>query len=197
MSVNNAISLIGIIFDILGAWFLAMGLIKKPIEEIRIESVMNFFNYSYALGYIKQKTESTVGFLYLFIGFFMQGFSYIDTQITNWGVFYIILPVAIILGFSIYVLSAKYLLYKNKEFILRVIKAEFTDHNKIPIDPYQINKYLSLLDKKYEDQINLYFTKHPNYDNLIDDEKRIAKEEWLELHKALWEKLKDKLNYKE
>lgn len=122
MSINNSISLIGIVFDIVGAWFLSRGLIKKPIEEIRTESVMSFFNYYYAPGSIRQKSESTTGFLFLFLGFVLQGFSYIDTEIKDWNIFYIVLISSIIIACSICVFGYINYKNKNKEFIIRVIE---------------------------------------------------------------------------
>lgn len=199
MSINNLISLIGIIFDIVGAWFLASGLIKKPIEEIRRESIMSFFNYSYALGYIKQKTESIIGFCFLLGGFLLQGFSYIDTQITNWNIFYIVLFGTSLVACGICIFGFMNYRGKVKEFILKVIAAESQGNEKeIPIDIYQILKYLQILSREYKqkDPIEEFSSKYPNYKTLDQEEKIVADEEWRSLHRLLWEELKRELEYK-
>jgi hypothetical protein len=196
MSINNAISFMGILFDILGAWFLARGLVKKPIEEIRRESVMSFFSYSYALGYIKQKAESTVGFLYLGLGFSMQALSYVFAQISNWNLFYIVFIVTMFLGLVIFIFGLKYRRCKYIEFILKVIKAESSNAKEIPIDNYQINKYLTLLNRRYikEDLLQLFFKENPDIKNLSKEEKLLFDEKWETLHKILWNKLKDSID---
>ncbi len=199
MSYNNYISILGLLTDILGSWYLAKALIKKPIKEMRSESMFTFFNYNYGLSMLTQKTESGKGFCFLFMGFLLQGFSYIDSQIKS-------LPLLFVIIFSSLAIALLIMLYwrkKNKTYVIEFVKDVINNESKgtvnqekIPINLDQTYKYLTLLNKSYlkKNPINEFYNKYPDYQNMPEsEEKHIALNEWQSKHKHFWDILKKEL----
>ena len=190
MSINSYISLLGIVFDIIGAWYLAKGLMKKTIEEIRSQAVGGFFKYPIALGELKQKVESINGFLFLSVGFLLQGYSYVWVNIKNWMIWYELLLLTMIL-LIIILIWCKYL-YKVlvKRFVIQVIKRE-SNNKPYMADADQSYRYLIEIKKKYKNDntIKLFEAKYPDIKNMDSSGKEEANKEWHIVTEKLWEKL--------
>lgn len=76
--------MIGLLFDILGAYFLSQGLITKSLKNVVEESrgdenkpYLGTPKDNYGVGLYVQAVEARTGFFFLFIGFVLQGISYL------------------------------------------------------------------------------------------------------------------------
>ncbi len=69
MNLNMVVSLTGLLLDICGAWFVARGLIKRSVEDIRMETGLIYDGAPYIISGLIQKVDSMFGFGLLFTGF--------------------------------------------------------------------------------------------------------------------------------
>jgi hypothetical protein len=73
VTIGAQFSIFGLILDILGAWFLARGLVRKTNKEIRLESGTYYGGNRFLSDSLNlQRIESRVGFGFLFLGFSFQ-----------------------------------------------------------------------------------------------------------------------------
>ena len=81
MKLNILLGMIGISIDIVGAYFLAQGFIRKNVEDAYVETLMAFQNLTVAKSMMQQKAEAKIGLLILTIGFLTQLLSYNTSNI--------------------------------------------------------------------------------------------------------------------
>ena len=80
-SIVKFIGLLGLCFDVIGAWYISRGLIRKTVEVLKHETGFSFGpNDNYIISGYTQKIESNVGFIFLLLGFTLQGLSSIITK---------------------------------------------------------------------------------------------------------------------
>ncbi len=191
MSVNNCISFIGIIFDIIGAWYLAKGSTTKSVEEIRTEkSLYNLFTKSLSADIeIKQKSESLVGFLILVLGFLLQGVSYIIVNIMNWNTFYGVLIISVI----ILMVILKYGKFVDRILLKRSVKYYIEKESRGKSDYRfsinEINRYLIIFKNGYKDQKEVLIKLFEDTQKLSGEEKTHAEIEYKKVTEQLWEDL--------
>lgn len=77
MLLMNYIAVLGLAFDIVGAYTLAKGIIRKNNERIRLESLttIEYSPYLITSG-VTARLEGRTGFSLMSIGFILQGFQY-------------------------------------------------------------------------------------------------------------------------
>ena len=83
---GSLIGVNGLILDIIGAWYLSRGLVRKTLKEIVQEAPQFSFgiNEAYVIGALIQKIEATMGFGLLFFGFGLQALPYIlNTELSS------------------------------------------------------------------------------------------------------------------
>jgi len=71
---------IGLTFDICGAWFLAQSFIRKRLDKLVWEGTSGWGsppNLGYIKSVLEQKAEAYIGFFMLAMGYFLQGIDYI------------------------------------------------------------------------------------------------------------------------
>ncbi len=70
---QNTLSILGLIFDILGAWYISRSLIKKRITDMQKENCFVYgVNDNYVISSIKDKLECKFGFSIVLFGFALQ-----------------------------------------------------------------------------------------------------------------------------
>ena len=79
MRLGSLIGVTGLILDIIGAWYLARGIVKKTLEEMTVEAPQFSWdvNHAYVIGALTQKIEAKIGFVLLTLGFTFQAITYI------------------------------------------------------------------------------------------------------------------------
>lgn len=76
VSIARFLTLIGLCFDVIGAWYISRGIMKKTEEELIKETGFSFGpNNNYIISGLKQKVEGDFGFFFLLVGFSLQGIS--------------------------------------------------------------------------------------------------------------------------
>lgn len=117
---------LGLIFDIIGAWYISRGLIRKTKEEIDIEAGGKYnIHHSNKISLIRQKVECKYGFVFMFIGFLLQIICYVIQAIItekqysiitlDSKLFLCLLFIEILLGIAIYILTYRWLCAKSKQ----------------------------------------------------------------------------------
>ena len=76
LTVCKLIVLLGLAFDVLGAWYISRGLMRKSKKDLENETGFCFGpNDDYIIGGLSQKIECKIGFYILLLGFTLQGIS--------------------------------------------------------------------------------------------------------------------------
>lgn len=79
----------GLILDIMGAWYITRGLVKKNLNDIRHEAPQFTFgiNEAYVIGALTQRIEARIGFVLLFWGFGLQAITYVlSTELSSMSI---------------------------------------------------------------------------------------------------------------
>lgn len=163
-SLSSLITLFGLILDIIGAWYISRGLVKKTREDIKKETGFCFGpNDNYIISGLSQKAECKVGFIFLLFGFMLQGvgnllpsFSFNSCtpifyrNIILVGLFFIILC---------FIISNKIIKKIIKNYILihvsQVIKEHIKASNDSPMHIGDIKRYLDYLNINFDEEIKL------------------------------------------
>ncbi len=121
MNLDSFINAIGLAFDILGAWYLAKGLIKKSYSSMTNESGTYYDkNIFLHISSIVQKYESILGFSYMFIGFGLQATSdFLDNSKVK------LLCITMVLVFALIVITFIYYFFRNVR--IKVVKPVIND----------------------------------------------------------------------
>jgi hypothetical protein len=80
MGLSNALFVVGLTIDIIGAYYLAQGFITKDLDGLTFEGTSGYGsppNLRYIKGSLYQKAEAQIGFFLLAIGFFLQMVDYV------------------------------------------------------------------------------------------------------------------------
>lgn len=166
---QGLLTVIGLLFDIIGAWYIARGLVLKTTDEFIEESTFFFGNNDNSVvSGIRQKIECRSGFQMMFIGFGLQLLSqmYQDNiylfKIDSIRIIALILSLSAVFAFVIRVLN--YIVIK--EFIFetkKYINNKIMQTNKLHVlDAIRYIKYIkpdySPIDKNNDDVKKYLFT---------------------------------------
>lgn len=80
MTLDKILFVAGLVFDIIGAYFLARGIANKPLREAARESQVGFGgppNLVYVKGVLEQKADAWIGVRLLIAGFCIQSLDYL------------------------------------------------------------------------------------------------------------------------
>ncbi len=83
MPITSFIFIIGLLFDIIGAFFLAQSFIRKNLADLTYEGTSGYGsppNLPYIKSSIVQKAEAKIGFGFLTTGFILQSLDYFYTD---------------------------------------------------------------------------------------------------------------------
>lgn len=81
MTLDKILFVAGLAFDIAGAYFLARGIAKKPLESMADESLVGAGgppNLQYMAGVLEQKADARIGVWLLVVGFSVQSLDYFE-----------------------------------------------------------------------------------------------------------------------
>lgn len=161
VKLGSVIGFTGLIIDIIGAWYIARGLVKKNLKEILQEAPQFGYgvNIAYVMGALTQKVEATIGFYLLAIGFAIQVIScllWMELSSLNLTVWWLALDISILItiykGLDATINSRIRSVKKN--YLREVIK----EHMKTTENPKQIGdlkRYLGYLSVKFDKNISL------------------------------------------
>jgi hypothetical protein len=79
VTVADAVFVIGLMLDIIGAWFLAQSFVTKRLEDLTFEGTSGYGsppNLRYIASVLHQKAEAQIGFTVLAFGFTIQALDY-------------------------------------------------------------------------------------------------------------------------
>lgn len=126
MQINHFLSLIGLLLDIIGAFFLAKSFIFKKIEAIKKEGSTTYkSNPHFIKSMIFQRIEAKCGFVYLFLGFSGQCLGVVFQGSINrisikcYGAFFL-LP-------FIFAISWSWIHKKSKQSFVKLMKKDFIE----------------------------------------------------------------------
>lgn len=159
MRLGSLIGVTGLILDIIGAWYLARGIVKKNLEGIIEEAPKHSFgiNEAYVMGALIQKLEASIGFGFLFVGFMLQALSLVNTKPSsyNLSLWSITLDISVLIAFYI----ASHYIIKRKIRMIRknYLRQEILKHIKTKGKPKHVadtKRYLGYLRIKFDDNIS-------------------------------------------
>ena len=160
MRLGNLIGVTGLMLDIIGAWYLSRGLVRKNLKEIVREAPQASFgiNVAYVIGALTQRIEARTGFGFLFFGFVLQALSYLlkmelsSLNLRWWITLSISVPVVVFIVSDLLVKTRARTVRKKylREEIIKHMEA--TDKPKHIEDTKRYLKYLGI---KFDENISM------------------------------------------
>lgn len=157
ITLGKLITLFGLFFDVLGAWYISRGIIKKTEDELKSETGFAFApNDNYIISGLKQKIEGDYGFAFLTLGFTFQGIS----TIFNSGIFLNQVSLLYLLATSIIVLTIIILVEGSVRraqkrsvgiHVYKVIQRHLNSSGDKPMHILDIKRFLGYLEVEVED----------------------------------------------
>lgn len=160
MKLSNLIIEIGLVFDIVGAFFLAKGFIAKKIQSIINESGTHFDrNKAFQDSLIIQKFEAIAGMIFLLVGFSFQLVGNFLFCLIKLSMTVIIL--LLFIPFFLGLLSSRIIKHKSIKSVLKIEailhKDELANYNAKSLDVcgdcLKISRDANESDDKYKERI--------------------------------------------
>lgn len=156
------VAILGLAFDVLGAWYISRGLIRKTKKNIVSEAEVTWGpNDNYIINGLVQKIECNVGFWLLLFGFVLQGISTIlsgelmNKLLVSWQVL-TSLGVELASVLIVYKCSEHIIGKKSKKEILEHVKGvikEYLASSESPMHPSNSRQYLLHLGINLKEEI--------------------------------------------
>jgi hypothetical protein len=134
ITLGNLLGLIGLILDIIGAWFLAKSFVIKNIEQMENETTTYVGGNAFLLESMQeQRIEARFGFRFLFSGFLFQIINYftnhfllLQHKITLQNdCFYFCILSLFLLSLFVFILSSYFCKYLAKKEIYKRLKSGY------------------------------------------------------------------------
>lgn len=160
MRFGSLIGVTGLILDIIGAWYITRGIVKKTLEEMTVEAPQFSWdvNHAYVIGALTQKNEAKIGFVLLFLGFAFQAVTYIlNTELSslNFSIWWVILDFTSLLAVAIvsHFIVKRKINNAKKVYLRKIIIAQLEEtKGRQHID--DTKWYLRYLRVKFDDNIS-------------------------------------------
>ena len=158
MRIGNLIGVSGLILDIIGAWYLSRGLVRKNLQEIVQEAPQAAFgiNVAYVMGALTQRIEARTGFGFLFFGFGFQALSYlINMELSSLHIrWWIALYISVLI--AVYIVSDSLVKRRVRTVRKKYLREEIIKYMESTEKPKHIistRRYLKYLGVKFDENI--------------------------------------------
>lgn len=159
MKLSVMLGVTGLILDIMGAWFISNGLIRKTFQEINDEAPGFGWskNEAYMIGALTQKIEATVGFYVLSSGFTFQLLAYLVNYLAGYiSTIVSSLLVTGLLGVwtvSNYIIKRKINFAKKKLLVEQLTKNGYSSEKPMHVE--DTKRYLRYLKVGYNENVTI------------------------------------------